>query len=427
MELDTAAEALAPEVAARTLAGVYAGPALTSPCFTPTLAAGREALAEFDPRGYAATRNRIGGNVSRLNPYVTWGLFTPVELQRAVKRKTSGDSRDYQKFLSELGWKSYFRTTFLELGERVYRSLEPYKYPAEDKLDALPDAIATGRTGLACIDEMVVALRDDGYLHNHQRLWLAAYVVHFAKVHWPLGERFFYHHLIDGEPGPNALNWQWVASTFSQRPYYFNSASMAKHGHTPCPGAPFDASYAVLSERFFDGYGRGGYAERPARQPRTSGRPPLPQLLRSPAERPVVLLHAERLSERAAALQAAPGQPVVVALDGARLRAEAPSFKRLYFAVALAADLVRTLRADGRDATLLLFDDLDELVEALAARGASVVAPDSWHPGTWRTLKRLDARLRVAVVPDEPFAPVAAPLQSFAAYWRKAQRVASAR
>lgn len=422
--------AASPDVLADRLDGLYSGPPTPSTRFEPSLQAARSALRDYDPTGYARTRNRVDGNVSELNPYITWGVFTPVEVQRAVRGRLDPGNRDYRKFVAELGWKAYFRTVFLELGERVYESLEPYKYPAGDKRDAWPEELDRGATGLPCIDAIVDELRSTGHVHNHARMWFAAYVVHFAKIEWWHGERFFFRHLLDGEPGPNALSWQWVASTFSAKPYIFNSSNMAENGHAPCPGAPFDASYEAIAERFLGGYGRGGYAERPAEQPSTEGRVPHPRLERDPLDDPVVLLHGERLSPAAAALAAVDDdRPVIVGLDATRFRDEQPSFQRLAFAVQLAADLARRLRSDGREVDLLLFDGVDELAAAVRARGASVTSADSWHPGTWAALDRLDRvhGTPVSVVADEPFARVSAPLRSFSSWWRRAERVAMAR
>lgn len=408
---------------AGTLEVFYSGEVHVSDTFIPTLAAARAQLQGFNPRGYNNTRNDVDGNVSRVNPYITWGVFTLAEVQRHAKKKLGGHAqgKDYQKFVNELGWKAYFREGFLALGDRVYVSLEPYKYPTQ-KRDALPAEIERGQTGLACIDHIVNELKDTGYLHNHQRLWFAAYVTHFANIQWWHGERLFYRHLLDGEPGPNALSWQWVASTFSSKPYYFNGENMRQHGHEPCEDAPFNASYEELDERFFGGYGKGGYEKRPKEQPQSVASVPHPDLLRPVGEKPLVLLHAERLSDRARVLEEVPDAPVLVFLDAKRFEEEQPSFMRLHFAVSLAADLVKTLRGTGREVGLV-FGDSREIVEYAKARGLeSLSAPGSWHPGTWQMLRELDKELPVSVIEDEPFARVEAPLRSFSAYWKRAQK-----
>lgn len=403
------------------LGSFYCGEQRVSPDFEPTLHAARARLKRYHPQDYASSRNHVAGHVSRLNPYITWGVLSLKEVQRAVKAKAGG--KDYHKFVNELAWKQYFRECFLTLGERVYDSLEPYKYPTK-KRDELPQEIFDGKTGLACIDSIVHNLKRSGYLYNHERMWFAAYLVHYADYAWWHGEAFFYRYLLDGEPGPNALSWQWVASTFANKPYYFNSDNMAKYGHPPCRGVMFDTSYEELDRHVFSGYGRDGYAKRPKEQPRTRLGWPYPSLLRPPGDAPLILLHAERLSDSARVLRVLPDAPVLVYLDAKRFRDEKPSFMRFHFALSLAADLVRTLRVEGRKAELMLMDAPDEVTRYAQALGCkSLAAPDSWHPGTWDTLAEFDKALPARVLEDESFLPkVDASLQSFSRYWRVAEK-----
>lgn len=404
------------------------GPATPHPAVAASHAAAERSLASYDVRGYARTRNHLDGNVSRLGPYLTWGVFSPVEVQEAVERRHPRRDADLRKFLDELGWKAYARAWFAALGAKVFEPIEPYKYPTVEKRRGAPPGATTGRTGLACIDAIVHDLLSTGYLHNHQRLWFAAWWVHYQGYDPRDGEAFLRRHLLDGEPGPNALGWQWVASTFGGKPYLFNVDNMRKNGLEGCRGAPFDDDYRALAERYLGGYGRGGYARRPNEQPRTRPSVPLPRLLREPTDRPAVLLHAERLSLRARALDETPDAPVVVMLDGRRFRWERPSAGRAAFAVALAADLVRHLRDDGREARLVLADDEQEIAALADALGADgFVAPSSWHPGTWRTLDRLDELRRVAVRPDPAYAEVDASLRSFSAWWKRARPEVEAR
>ena len=410
---------LTPKTLAAKLEPYFSGDVHTTSTFEPTLAAAREQLEAFNPEGYASSRGYVDGNVSRLNPYVTWGVFSLRELAETLLPKAHG--KDRQKLLNEIGWKVYFREAFLVLGDRVYGSLEPYKYPSKEKSNRLPEDIAAGQTGLACIDEIIQELKTTGYLHNHKRLWFAAYLEHFRNVAWQQGEAFFYRYLLDGEPGPNALSWQWVASTFAHKPYYFNHENMTRYNHTPCPDAPFNASYDALSQTYFGGYGKGGHKERPDEQPQSDGGVPHPNLLRSPGDNPLALLHAERLSDRAA-LKAAPDAPVLVVLDGRRLEREQPSFMRLHWAVNLAADVVRSLQKQGREAELHLAESVEEVAEVARAKNAqSIVTSESWHPDTWRFLDELNESLPVSVIEDGLRFKAPAPLRSFSSFWRKAE------
>jgi deoxyribodipyrimidine photo-lyase len=93
----------------------------------------------------------------------------------------------------------------------------------------LPADIREGRTGVPVIDSAVRQLYATGYLHNHARMWLASYCVHLRKVHWRAGADWLYAHLLDGDLPSNHLSWQWVAATFSSKPYLFNAANVAKY------------------------------------------------------------------------------------------------------------------------------------------------------------------------------------------------------
>lgn len=399
----------------------FTGDVYTTKRYTPTLEAARTLLRNYRPSGYARTRNQVDGNVTWLNPYVTWGVFTLSEMLNEVKPKANG--QDLEKFVSELGWKAYFRECFLALGDRVYGSLEPYKYPPLGKQDFLPHEILNAQTGIEAIDSIVEELKTTGHLHNHKRMWFAAYLIHYAKVEWWHGEKLFYHYLLDGEPGPNALSWQWVASTFSGKPYYFNGQNMGKNNHHGWKGTLLDDSYETLNAKYFAGQADGGYAKRPQEQPLATGEPLFPDLVRPVKNKPLVVLHGERLSDSAEVLKAAKGLPVVVMLDGTRFKKEQPSFMRLHFAVSLAADVVKVLREQGREAELMMAESPNEVSQYAKAKGyESIATPDSWHPGTWLFLKLLDKQFPVSIVEDTPFAKVKTSLRSFSSFWDKAER-----
>ena len=55
----------------------------------------------------------------------------------------------------------------------------------------LAGGYCSGTTGLVCIDSFSRELRETGYLHNHQRMWIAAYLVHWRRVRWQAGAAGF--------------------------------------------------------------------------------------------------------------------------------------------------------------------------------------------------------------------------------------------
>jgi deoxyribodipyrimidine photo-lyase len=216
-------------------------------------------LAAIVPDRYGFNRNFLDGNVTRLSPYIRHGILTLKQAKEAAFRKVK-DRFHAAKFVTELAWRDYWQRLYAVLGRGVWEDREGLKtgLPVGAYADELPADIAAGITGLACMDATVAELRSTGYLHNHSRMWFAAYVVHFRRVKWQAGARFFLSHLIDGDPASNNLSWQWVASTFAQKPYFFNRENLEKYsGGRHCQNCPvrgqcdFEGSYEVLEERLF--------------------------------------------------------------------------------------------------------------------------------------------------------------------------------
>jgi deoxyribodipyrimidine photo-lyase len=95
-------------------------------------------------------------------------------------------------------------------------------------------------------------------------MWLASYVVHWRRVRWQAGARWFLQHLLDGDPASNNLSWQWVVSCFSTKPYLFNRDNLERFSSgrycRVCSAAtdgtcPFEASYEQLQVDLFPGAG----------------------------------------------------------------------------------------------------------------------------------------------------------------------------
>lgn len=222
-------------------------------------AAAEARLAKVDPARYARTRNYTDGDVTHLSPYIRYGVLSLSEVRDHALNTVKSDT-DAEKLVNELGWRDFFQRNYERIGDGIWKDREPYKtgFDAAEYADELPDDIKDGETGLACIDDFSVALRETGYLHNHARMYMAAYVVHWRKVKWQAGARWFLTHLLDGDPASNNLSWQWVASTFSHKPYMFNRENLGRFtGGVHCKRCPlygqcdFEGSYDEIGERLF--------------------------------------------------------------------------------------------------------------------------------------------------------------------------------
>ena len=226
--------------------------------------AAETALAAVDPLAYGRSRNHLDGAVTRLSPYVRHGALSLVEVRDAVFAWLECSAQPpaaAQKLINELGWRDYWQRLWRQLGDGIWRDQEPLKtgHPPECYAAALPADLLEARTGLACMDGFVGELHATGWLHNHARMWLASYVVHWRRVRWQAGARWFLQHLLDGDPASNNLSWQWVASSFSSKPYMFNRENLERFSSgrfcRDCAlagaGCPFEASYDELQERLF--------------------------------------------------------------------------------------------------------------------------------------------------------------------------------
>lgn len=224
---------------------------------------GREAalerLSTIDPKRYAKTRNYVDGDVTYLSPYIRHGVLSVAEVRDHALEAVSNDSHA-KKLINELGWHDYYQRVYAKIGDQIWDDQEAWKtgFGPADYADELPQDIPESGTGMKCIDEWSQELRETGYLHNHVRMYFAAYIVHWRRVKWQAGARWFLEHLLDGDPASNNLSWQWVASTFSHKPYIFNRENLEKYtGGKHCRSCPlyrrcdFEGSYEDINRKLF--------------------------------------------------------------------------------------------------------------------------------------------------------------------------------
>lgn len=218
--------------------------------------AGLKRLQQFRIDQYGKQRNFLDGEVSQLSPYISRGCLELEEVrQRALQHPLS---KSIESFVSELAWRAFFHLVYQEEGDRILQDLEKPKVSMRQHQTTMPPDIVAGQTGLPSMDTFIHMLKTTGYLHNHARMYLASYIVHFRRVSWRTGADWMYSLLIDGDFSSNHLSWQWIASTFSNKPYIFNRENLERYAGAILPGDPrqgdpFDYSYEELAERLFNG------------------------------------------------------------------------------------------------------------------------------------------------------------------------------
>lgn len=213
---------------------------------------GVKKLHSMDMQAYSRNRHFINGAVTHLSPYLRHGCISLDETYNFVKN-THGILAD--KFVTQLAWRDYFRQAWFAEGDGIYSEIEPPK--AVIHHEPLSADVKTGKTGLPCMDASIKQLLTTGYMHHHARLWLASYIVHHRKMDWREAADWFEAHLLDGDLASNHLSWQWVASTFSSRPYFANKETISRFtadAHcTQCfIECPFNASDEALSAKLFN-------------------------------------------------------------------------------------------------------------------------------------------------------------------------------
>ena len=221
--------------------------------------AAEERLHAIDVARYASTRNSTDGAVTRLSPYLRYGVVSLAQVRDRALRGLKGLGVA-AKFVQELAWRDYMQRFYAKYGDAIWQDLEESKTGLRDSdyTDEMPADVERSETGLVCIDSFTSELRASGYLHNHARMWLAAYLVHWRRVRWQTGARWFLTHLLDGDPASNNLGWQWIVGTFAPKPYIFNRENLERYtDRRYCKVCPlygrcdFEGTYEELSDKLF--------------------------------------------------------------------------------------------------------------------------------------------------------------------------------
>lgn len=202
----------------------------------PAREAGLHRLKAFQPsmgRHYATKRNFDFGpenrsNVSGLSPHVRHRLITEQELVEAALERHGLEAAE--KFIQEACWRTYWKG-WLEQRPSVWTQ---YQAGLRRDLDVLEkdgdlrsryEAAVSGRTGIACFDVWARELVEQGYLHNHARMWFASIWVYTLGLPWRLGADFLLRNLMDGDPASNTLGWRWVCGLQTVGKTYLARAS----------------------------------------------------------------------------------------------------------------------------------------------------------------------------------------------------------
>ncbi len=188
----------------------------------------KEKIKEFLNNGiknYREGRNYPAKKiVSRLSPFIHWGLVSPNTLWHSCLnlKSDSNISDDTNHFMSELGWREFSYYLLYHFNHLPNTNLQ-------SKFDSFPwitddkklKKWQSGLTGYPIIDAGMRELWKTGYMHNRVRMLVGSFLVKNLLIDWRRGEEWFWDCLLEADLASNSASWQWVAGTGADAAPYF--------------------------------------------------------------------------------------------------------------------------------------------------------------------------------------------------------------
>ena len=199
-----------------------------------------DSIDKIDPIKYGKTRNHLDGAVTKLSPYISRGVISTKQLAASVLAKKY-KPYEIEIFLKELAWRDYFQQVWIALKEDINKDIkhnQPNCYNTK-----ISSAIANAKTGIKAIDTSIHSLYETGYIHNHSRMYVSSLACNIAKSHWLPPAQWMYYYLLDADWASNALSWQWVAGSFSNKKYFANQENINKYCQTNQKNTCLDVDY----------------------------------------------------------------------------------------------------------------------------------------------------------------------------------------
>ena len=365
-------------------------------------------LSAIDAKRYGKTRNYVSGSVSELGPYVSRGVIS-TRMVWAYLLARGHSFEEMFGFVQQLAWRDFFQRVWMGLGDGINGDIRGEQEGV--KHTAVPAAIAAGTAGIDGIDVGIQRLVSSGYMHNHQRMYTAFLTCNLAGAHWKLPAQWMYAHLLDGDWGSNALSWQWVAGTFSNKKYIANQENINRYTNTQQRGTYLDVEYEQLAEA------------------------PVPEVLKPKLDAHEVLPFDDCTSEALKAAVAKKGLPIWGAINrpndhrivicnyyqlsaqfvesqsGSPILLLEPSVFEQYPIASHCVDFMLSLAAEIPHLQVFV-GDFEELYTALQASGSVEILYQE-HP--------LNRHYRGTEIPRDWLAPEVE-FSSFFSYWKKVEK-----
>jgi len=201
-----------------------------------------EKVNQILPEKYCKNRNFIDGDVTYLSPYISRGVIS-TKLVYEICLKKGYNLNEIEKFVQELAWRDYWQILWIE--NDINKDL---KNPQPDTTNnEISLNIINANSGIDIIDQEINGLYQNGYIHNHLRMYIASICCNISKSNWRNPAKWMYYYLLDGDLASNALSWQWVAGANSNKKYYANQENINKYTFSKQKNTFLDESYEKIT------------------------------------------------------------------------------------------------------------------------------------------------------------------------------------
>ncbi|MBT8194912.1 MAG: deoxyribodipyrimidine photolyase [Bacteroidia bacterium] len=200
-----------------------------------------EGFTKINPVQYGKTRNFIDGSVTYLSPYISRGVISTKQVLHYLLQNDFG-MHNAEKLIQELAWRDYWQQVWVNKRDQINSDIKSEQKNVNNH--KVPQAILKGTTGIEAIDQAIHHFHKTGYIHNHIRMYIASISCNIANSHWLQPAKWMYYHLLDGDWASNALSWQWVAGTNSNKKYYANQENINKYCYTEQINTFLDVPYS---------------------------------------------------------------------------------------------------------------------------------------------------------------------------------------
>ena len=184
-----------------------------------------------DNRNYSYDFTNHRNTTSLLSPYIRYRLLSEEDI---IKKTLSINSfTKTEKFIQEIYWRTYWKG-WLEHRPEVYDDYLTQKNKLLQNLSNTSkyQKAINGETNLTFFNDWAKKLKEDGYLHNHVRMWFASIWIFTLDLPWQLGANFFMENLLDGDPASNTLSWRWVSGIQTKGKHYLaRKNNIIKYGN----------------------------------------------------------------------------------------------------------------------------------------------------------------------------------------------------